>query len=150
MGEFWYYSLKIIFFCNPELSWWSRHGERVNITPKMHRSMAICVVNFWHGTKNSTNWCAQQSWGIPRKMADRIFLTLYFLLKLNISLYKVLSDNLENKLAKVQYTWNIRNLPLNVDTLMLTKQFSFVGLSKYIVGSYQEIEGLMLKGNAVR
>ena len=36
------------------------------------------VVNFWRETKNSANWCAQQSWGIPRKMANLILITLYF------------------------------------------------------------------------
>ena len=72
----------MIFFSGHELCWRSRYGEWVNITPKMHCSMTKLRFQFLHKTKNSSNWCAQQSYGIPCKMANLIFLTLYFLLKL--------------------------------------------------------------------
>ena len=45
-----------------------------------------CIVNFWHVNKNSANWCAQQSKGIPRKMANLILLNLKFLCKLTYCL----------------------------------------------------------------
>ena len=35
--------------------------KRVNITPKALQHGDKCVVNFWRETKNSANWCAQQS-----------------------------------------------------------------------------------------
>ena len=47
-----------------------------------------CVDNFWRENKNSADWCAQQSYGIPRKMANLTLLTLYFLLKLTYLLVK--------------------------------------------------------------
>ena len=48
----------------------------------------ICVVNFLLENKNSANWCAQQSLGIPLKTANLIFLNLYFLLKTTYFLVK--------------------------------------------------------------
>ena len=39
------------------------------------------VVNFWRENKNSANWCAQQSEGIPSITDTLLLLTLYFLLK---------------------------------------------------------------------
>ena len=60
-----------------------------------------CVDNFWHENKNSANWCAQESKGIPLKTAHLTLLTSYFLLKLTYFLEKVLSDNLENKFCKI-------------------------------------------------
>ena len=36
---------KNYFFNSHELSWWSRHGEWVNITPKMHCRMAIAALS---------------------------------------------------------------------------------------------------------
>ena len=54
--------LKKIFFSSYGLSWRSRHGEWVNIAPKKAWQHGdSCVVNFWRETKNSANWCAQQS-----------------------------------------------------------------------------------------
>ena len=47
-----------------------------------------CVVNFWRVNKISANWCAQQSWEIPRKTDNLILLNLYFLLKLTYFLVK--------------------------------------------------------------
>ena len=61
---------------------------RVNFTPKALHHGDNCVVNLWCETKNSANWCAQQSWGIPRKTSNLILLTLYFLLKLTYLLVK--------------------------------------------------------------
>ena len=39
---------------------------------------------------------------------------------------------------------------LHLSGLLHLTVFHLSGLSKYIVGSFEEIEGLMLKGNAVR
>ena len=47
-----------------------------------------CVVNFGRETKNSANWCVQQSKRIPRQTAYLILLTLYFLPKLTYFLVK--------------------------------------------------------------
>ena len=48
-----------------------------------------CFVNFGGANKNSANWCAKQSSGIPRKTANLIILlTMYFLLKLTYFLVK--------------------------------------------------------------
>ena len=55
--------------------------------PNRHCSMAIAV-NFGRETKNNANWCALQSWGIPRKTAYLILLPLYCLLKLIYFLVK--------------------------------------------------------------
>ena len=46
------------------------------------------IVNFWHENKNSANWCAQQSKGIPCNTANLNLLNLYFLLKLTYFLVK--------------------------------------------------------------
>ena len=46
--------------------------------PEMHCSMTIhvAVFSFVAKTKNNANWCAQQSYGIPRTMANLILLAL--------------------------------------------------------------------------
>ena len=68
----------------------------------MHCSMTIAAYQFWQETKNSSNCCVQQSLGVPCETANLILLTLYFLLKLAyFFVKKVLSDNLENELAKL-------------------------------------------------
>ena len=41
-----------------------------------------CVVKFWRKTKNSANWCAQQSEGIPRKTAYHLMPSGLFHLRL--------------------------------------------------------------------
>ena len=56
-----------------------------------------CIVNFWLGTKNSANWCVQQSWECLAKWLIKYFKRYIFLLKLAYFFVKkkVLSENLE-------------------------------------------------------
>ena len=90
---------KKYFFSSHELSWRSRHGELVNITSKDIAAWRQLRCQFWAQTKNSANWCAQQSSGIPRKTASLILLTVLF-----VETYLFPTDNLKNKLAKLRYT----------------------------------------------
>ena len=51
---------------------------------KMQCSITIATlmfVNFWCKNRNSSNWCAQQSKGIPSITLNLILLTLYFFYK---------------------------------------------------------------------
>ena len=47
------------------------------------------------------NWCAQLSYGIPRKTADLILLTLYFLLKLTYILAKSAYRQFKKYIGKI-------------------------------------------------
>ena len=68
--------------------------------PKMHCSLTKLRFQFLHKTKNSSNWCAQQSQGIPCKMANLMFLTLYFLLSY-FFVESAFQQFLENKIIKI-------------------------------------------------
>ena len=65
------------FSCH-ELSCRSRHGEWVD-TPKCIAASGKLRCLLWRETKNSANWCAQQSYGIPCKTDHTILLTLIIL-----------------------------------------------------------------------
>ena len=84
--------LSFFFSCH-EFSWRSRHGEWVNITLKWISAIQYsCIVSF--GAKLNIALIGVRSRvRIPRKTANLMLLTLYFLLNLAYFFVKVLSDN---------------------------------------------------------